>query len=153
MHQSASFFRINNMGLHKQPIFEKENSLPAGLLQKVLLRLEAESRLRSLRRRFALAAAVFLAILGLAVPVLRSFWLDLSGSGFTQYLSLFFYDFKSVMGNWQDYSLSLLESLPVFKAALSLGVVLGLLFWAKFVVRYGKGVLAGLHDFSLIHKI
>ena len=126
--------------------------MPAGLLKKVLLRLESEARLKALRRRFALAAAVFLAILAMAVPVLRSFWLDLSGSGFVEYSSLFFYDFRSVVGNWQDYSLSLLESLPVFKAALSLGVVLGLLFWAKFVVSYGKGVLAGAHEFSLTHR-
>ncbi len=126
--------------------------MPDGLLQKVLLRLEAEARLRSLRRKFVLATAVFLATLGATVPVLRSFWVDLSGSGFPQYLSLFFYDFRSVLSNWQDYSLSLLESLPVFKATLSLGAMLGLLVWAKFVVGYGKGVLAGLRDFSLTNK-
>lgn len=127
--------------------------MPPGLLQKVLFRLEAEARLRAFRRRFVLAAVVFSVILGAAVLVLRSFWLDLSGSGFVQYSSLFFYDFKSVASNWQDYSLSLLESLPVFKASLSLGVMLGLLFWAKYVVDYGKGFFASLRDSSLIHKI
>lgn len=115
---------------------------PAGLLQKVLLRLDQESKALSMRRRFFLAAAVFLGIVSSFASVWNIFWADISRSGFSQYLPLLFSDFKTVLANWQDFGLGLLESLPVVSTVLLLAVVLALLVMVKYVVRYSKGFFA-----------
>ena len=65
-------------------------SVPFGLLDKVMLKLETEQKLEALRWRFFLAAAMLSGFLLAFVFVLRLFWLDMASSGFNQYFSLIF---------------------------------------------------------------
>jgi len=112
---------------------------PAGLLQKVLLRLDQESKTLSMRRRFFLAAAVFLGIASSFMSVWNVFWSDVSRSGFGQYLTLLFSDFKMVLANWQDFGLGLLESFPIVSAVSLLAITLLLLVMVKYASKYSKG--------------
>lgn len=123
--------------------FEKSTILenidvPADLLNKVMLRLDKERKLQALRQRLILVAASFLPLLAIAVPVWRSFQLDIIQSGFGEYMSLILYDFKIVLANWQDFGLILLESLPVISTVAMLTLLLGWLLALKFAVKYGK---------------
>ena len=55
-------------------------------------------------------------------------FLDLTGSGMAQFLSLLFSDFNIVMVNLGDYVLGILESAPVFSLSLALTALLALVF-------------------------
>jgi len=123
-----------------QPLTSAEVS--PDLFDKVMLRLEVEQRRQALRRRLFVLAAPFLAALALVVPVWNSFQFNLSHSGFTDYLSLGFYDFKLVAVQWQDFSLSLLETFPMVNSIELLTVVLALLFTLKLLVASTRAWLA-----------
>jgi hypothetical protein len=115
---------------------------PPWLLEKVLKRIDLERKLRAMRRRFGLALATLISISGALVPVWRAFWADISQSGFDQFFKLALYDFKTVLANWQDFTLSLLESLPVLSTVILLIVILALLLSLKFTVKNGKAFFA-----------
>ncbi len=119
--------------------------VPAGLLEQIMLRIDAERKTIAMRRRFVLAAISFLAFSASAIPVWKYFQTNITQSGFSQYLTLIFYDFKIVTANWQDYTLSLLESLPVISTVALLAVILALLAALKVMVQYSKSFFSISH--------
>ncbi len=116
--------------------------IPEGLFAKVLARLDLERKALSMRRRFFMAGAFFLGVVGSVTPVWKIFAADISRSGFSQYFSLLFSDSKTVFVNWQDYSLGLLESLPILSTVLFLATVLLFLVAIKYAAKYSKGFSA-----------
>jgi len=60
----------------------------------------------------------------LFVPVLQSFTTAASQSGFTTYLSLISSDGSYILSSWKDFSLSVLESMPVIETTLILVLTL-----------------------------
>lgn len=126
---------------YKKITINKDIEVPPDLFGKVMSRIEREKNSQALRRRFILAVASFLPFLFIALPAWRSFQINIIQSGFNEYLALLFYDFKIVLANWQDFSLSLLESLPVVSMVVALAVLLGLSLTLKFVIRYGRELL------------
>jgi hypothetical protein len=115
------------------PVFENL------LLNKILSRLDYENELKILKPKIALAFGIFLS--GLTLLVLAFIF---SVRGFAQtptfhYLSLTVTDFKLILANWQDYSLGILESLPLGSLVLLLVGFLGSIFLVDFAVnRYGS---------------
>jgi len=122
----------------KKFIINKDIEVPPDLFDKVMLGIERKKNSQALRRRFVLALISFLPFLFITFPVWRNFQINIIQSGFSEYLALLFYDFKIVLANWQDFGLSLLESLPVISMAATLAVLLGLSLTLKFVIRYGR---------------
>ncbi len=112
--------------------------LPPQLLTRVMARIVAEQRLMVLQRLLIPMAVVFVAILTLAIPIWQTFQADVITSGFGQYLALGFYDFKIILTDWQDFSWSLLESLPIISTVELLTVVLGFCLTLKFLFTYGS---------------
>ncbi len=108
--------------------------VPADLFQKIMRRIRFEQELALARQRFALANVLLLASLLLTVPAWQKLWLEFSQSGFGQYASLILSDFKTVLANWQDYGMALLESIPVVEIAGLLSVILLFLLALKFLV-------------------
>ncbi|HTL39490.1 MAG TPA: hypothetical protein VL306_01635 [Methylomirabilota bacterium] len=113
--------------------------VPLGLFEKVISRIKAERIVRAMRRRFVYALGFFILTLGVMVSLWQRLWLDLSQSGIPQYLSLVIYDSKAVLANWQDFGLSLLESLPITSVIVFFTVVFCLLLSLSMSFKYAKG--------------
>lgn len=97
------------------------------LFSKVMNRLKAEKRLRQIRRRVFIFSAIFVLSCLAFVPAVIYAWREFESSGFGSYFSLIFFDFKTIASSWQEYILTLLESLPVFGLAAVLVVVFTIL--------------------------
>lgn len=121
----------------KKKQFNYEKFEPSNmLLGKILSRIQAERRLMIIKS--AVKFAVFLLFLiGSAVELIPAFEFMRNGlieSGFTQYLNLLFSDFETVVIYWQNFLLTLLESLPVFSIFIFLTVFLIFIESIKFSV-------------------
>jgi hypothetical protein len=95
------------------------------LLEKILNRLSYEKQLKILKPKLFAAIGLFLAGLGLLVLAvgvsLNTFFKTPTG----HYFSLLFTDFNLIAANWQDYSLGILESLPLGAITVLLFCLLG----------------------------
>lgn len=91
------------------------------------------------RRRFYVGLEIFgfsvlsLASLSLLIFAVGELGRQLIQAGTFRILSLVISDFMVVLANWQEFSLSFLESLPILPAILMLGGVLLLLVSIKFI--------------------
>ena len=85
---------------------------PEGLSERIFANIEARERRADFRRAIFYsvfsAASVFLLYLSSSFAVGEFY-----RSGASQILSLAFSDFQSMAANWQDFTLSLAESLPI----------------------------------------
>jgi hypothetical protein len=99
---------------------------PAGLTEKVLMRISKHER-RMLGLKIVLSGTIFGVSVGMAVAGYVDLVATLSQSGFFQISSLMFSDFSAMAANFPDFALSMIESFPVFTAALLLcGVMLAI---------------------------
>lgn len=114
------------------------------LYEKVIVRIEAEKQRQIARKRLSLVLMVLLSLSIAAIPVWNAFWISFAQSGFGQYLSLMFSDSRVVMNHWQDFGLSLLESLPVMSVAGFFAILLAFLLTLKFMFKYSKTVFTKL---------
>ena len=96
---------------------------PAGLTEKVLLAIGRRER-RVLGFKIAASACVFGVSVGVAVAGYVNLVAALSQSGFFAIASLMFSDFGAMVANFPDFAFSIMESFPIFTAALLLGGVL-----------------------------
>jgi hypothetical protein len=106
---------------------------PAGLFIKVMNRIEAEERIMLLKRRiFVFSCAIFGSTIGLI------FSFNFAGnamidSGFGEFFSLMFSDPTIVGAYWQNFFLTLLESLPIVEITVFLSVIFLLLQFIRFL--------------------
>jgi len=96
---------------------------PAGLTEKILMRIDARER-RILLAKISLFACAFGVSAGVAVTGYVNLVASLSQSGFFQIISLAFSDFSSIASNFPDFALSIMESFPIFTTALLLSGVM-----------------------------
>lgn len=85
---------------------------PADLFDKVMHAITREYR-RFLAIRISAAVFVGAGALYAILSAGRELLEELAESGFLQYGSLIATDFRTVAASWQDYSITMLESLPV----------------------------------------
>lgn len=86
-------------------------------------------------RNVALGYSILTFIIVVAcVPVIQSFIREMTQSGVLDYISLLLSDSSYVASNWREFTLSLLESVPLFTSMLMLSLVL------VFIVSIRKGV-------------
>ncbi len=111
---------------------DKEINLPEGLLERVLARIQREKRLRSLKRQLVVFSMLAVGSSVAMVPSFQMVRTNFIESGFFNFLSLLFSDFKVVTASWQNFALSLLEALPLTGLIIFLG--LGLVFFASVLV-------------------
>ncbi|MDD5043163.1 MAG: hypothetical protein PHD51_00640 [Patescibacteria group bacterium] len=108
---------------------------PAGLFQRTLLRLEEERKLAAVKRRLALFSVGLLGSIVALVPVFKMVYAGFAESGFIKFLSLIISDTGIVAAYWQNFALSLLETLPAMSLILLLAVVLVFLELLKLSVK------------------
>ncbi|MFA5022753.1 MAG: hypothetical protein WC385_02615 [Candidatus Paceibacterota bacterium] len=100
--------------------------LSADLDERVYARLEQEQKKLAKRHLLIFGLADAFSAVGLVVSVF--YLVNLSaGSGFYNYLSLFWSDGGSIALYWHELALSLVESLPMLGVIIFLGVALILL--------------------------
>lgn len=134
MHQKARLNRIIDMS-NFQKIYESiEKKEPdSDLLANIMLKISREQRL-GLYRKMAAHASVSALSLGLLLSSFYYIYTNLAQSAFFDLLSLFFSDFGIVLSFWQDYLLSVLESLPLMSLMIFFASTLLLLEMARRLV-------------------
>lgn len=145
MHQTASFFRINIMTY-------SQNNPPPHLLNKVMAAIANErARLKAIRN-FIIASLICIGALVSTFFVWNGFMRELASSGFGQYASLIFLDYRAVLANWQDYGMSLLESFPAVNAAELVGEAVAILVSIRLIIAYAKRIVP-LHHLKTANNI
>lgn len=96
---------------------------PVGLTEKVLLRIGRRER-NTLIAKIVASACAFGVSVGIAVAGYVNLMASLSQSGFFQLSSLMFSDFSATLTNFPDFALGVVETFPIFTAALVLSGIL-----------------------------
>lgn len=97
--------------------------MPENLLGKILIRIQKEKQKMHIRKLviFSLFSSLSAAAV---IPAFRYAQAGFLQSGFWHYFKLIFSDFGTIAGFWQNYALSLLETLPVFGLIIFLSSLL-----------------------------
>ena len=113
---------------------------PNGLLTKVLNRITKERIRLTERRKFRFGLALGGLVVVVSFWVWARFWVAISNSGFIEYAGLAVSDFKILAVSWQDFALSLLESLPVVNFITSAGMLILVLLLVRFIAKYRSAI-------------
>ncbi len=105
------------------------------LLGRVTKRIEIEKKRLVLMRRAVLFSLATIASAGAFAEAARFAGAGLAESGFAQFFSLIFSDYGTVLADWKDFVLSLLEALPVTDLLFVFLCVLGLIYSVRFLIR------------------
>ncbi|MDO8581807.1 MAG: hypothetical protein Q7S16_02940, partial [bacterium] len=105
-----------------------------GLLGAIIKRIDAE-RMFAVKRRFAIFSAGFFVSFFALLPVFNMMRADMVQSGFAEFFSLLFSDIGMVAVYWQNFSITLLESLPAASIAAFLATVFVFLGSLRFITR------------------
>lgn len=108
------------------------------LLPRIMSVIAFEKQRKILRRKIFIFSTSFGLILLASIPAMQLFISDVNYSGFGQYLSLGFSDFSSIAIYWQEWTLSILESLPALSLALVMVIGAGLLISFKNILINAK---------------
>lgn len=99
---------------------------PAGLLAGILAKVEREQQKAFVRRKrhfFFTSLTLLVSAISL-VQIFQMVQAGFSESGFFNFFSLLFSDFSVVVSYWDNFIISLLETLPVIKLTLLFAVIL-----------------------------
>ncbi len=113
---------------------------PAGLEAAIISQIQRK-QVRSARQKLVFHTLLLVSCLVALIPGWRYFITDFSQSGLQQYLSLLFSDASIVLRYWQDFILSLAESLPIISGVVILTIIFILLDSLKRIA--GEIKLAG----------
>jgi len=109
--------------------------LPEGLFDKIMNRIRKEQRLSALRRRLIFSSLGLIASVAVFIPALKVVQRELYQSGFLQFVSLLFSDFEIIIVYWQNFVISLLESIPAMSLTIFFVAIFAFLellkFWTK----------------------
>lgn len=108
---------------------------PKGLFNKIMARIQEERRLLTIKRQLAIFS---LGVAGSAIAFIPAFKMLQTGlyeSGFLQFFSLIFSDFGTVISYWQNFVMSLLETLPIINLAILLTIIFVFMGSLKFLVK------------------
>jgi hypothetical protein len=119
---------------------------PKGLNKRILAKIKQEKQLSILKRRLIFNGVVLTVSWVALVLAAKAFFSAMQMSGFGTMLNLMFSDFKVVAVNFSDYTLSLIESLPIISMAIVAVLLLPVIgSFIKFV-RY-------IYDIRRIYRI
>ncbi len=108
---------------------------PEGLFNRVMNRIKKEKQILILKRRLMVFSVGLAASVAIFIPVFKWAQADLYESGFLQFFSLVFSDFGIVVAYWQNFAMSLLETVPAVSLAILFATVFIFLellkFWAR----------------------
>ncbi len=123
---------------------------PQRLYGNILVRIETEQK-RKIKVQFTLMGIIALCSLGALVPALQYTVRELSQSGFLQYLSLLFSDSAAITLYWKEFTLSLVESFPIFGITTVLSILFISLGLMKFIANNTKTIFMPTQLFNHSH--
>lgn len=97
------------------------------LFEKIMLRIWAERNKIAIKRKIVIFSVILAVSFAGLFPVVKATYSGFVNSGFTQLFSLIFSDTSVVIGLWQNFVLSLLETLPI-NGILITGVLVVIFF-------------------------
>lgn len=107
---------------------------PKDLMHKILLRIEVAER-RALRQKAIVFGTSSVALFGVVVTLFTYISQMLSEAGFYQYLALAFSDGSAFGMYWKEFTLALLDTVPVVSVILALTSV-ALFVWSSAQTLY-----------------
>jgi hypothetical protein len=118
-----------------------------GFLERVISRIDSARRQQARLRCAALSVSSF--VFGiLLVPLFQYAAQEFYTSGFYDYASLFFSDRTSIAASWQEFCMTLVESLPS-AALLFLFVAIFALVWSlRRAIRQGRVAFSPLGNYA-----
>ena len=118
------------------------------LFEKIMLRIGIEQKAISIKRKVVIFSVMLAVSFAGLIPAVKVAYSGFTTSGFTQLFSLIFSDTAAVMGFWQNFALSLLETLPI--NGILLAGVLSVIFFGSLkqlfdppLLLWGRGVGSG----------
>lgn len=117
--------------------------MPDNLFEKIMRRIQKERQFSILKRRVMILSIGMIGIIGAGaafIPAFKMARTELYESGFPYFLSLIFSDFGTVVAYWQNFIMSLLETLPVMGLAILLIIILVFLGSLRFLARNVKSI-------------
>jgi hypothetical protein len=130
------------MNAQQQTVLD-ELPLPLGLKSRIFARLALAKRRRA-RTRFALQSLVFFFSGVSLVPLAQYAGSEFYASGFYDFATLLFSDRVAVLSSWQEFTLSLLESLPSIALLLMAAALITLVWSLRRAVINGKTAFTSL---------
>lgn len=136
MHQKSDGIRISSMGEDIENVLRhiRQEDPSVGLFNAILLRI-AQERVRAARIKFGIPAFVAAVSLIGSVSAAQYAISAFSQSAFMEYLSLASSDSVVVMAHWQEFLLSLAESIPFMGTTVALGLLFALLYSVRLMLR------------------
>lgn len=116
------------MGKHKF-------NAPDDLFDKIMARIHKEEKMLVIKRRIVLFSLSILFSGAAIMPIFNMVWKGFIESGFFKFLSLIISDTGIVILYWQEFTMSLLESLPISGLILLSFVILAFLESLKLLTK------------------
>jgi hypothetical protein len=108
---------------------------PENLFNKIITQIELEKNLAKIKKQlaiFSLISSLSLAGVILMFSLTQKGFVD---SGFTQFLSLLFTDFEIVSAYWQNFAISLIDTLPIMRIILFAASLLVFVYSLKIISK------------------
>jgi hypothetical protein len=112
---------------------------PEWLLAKIMERIQQERRFLVIRRKIMIFSFSCVFSAGLFVFAFKSFLANGAESGFFKFFSLLFSDFSAMAAYWKNFSLALLESMPIFELSGALAAIFLFLESLKLIIKNKYG--------------
>ena len=122
------------------------------LYARILDRITYEQQLRKAKRRLYGYGAALAVLMVSFVPFCESLYAQVRDSGLLQFMGLLSTDFSAVVNHAGDFTLSIIEALPVFAAVLVSLTLMGIifaLFKAMRALADVRGINSGLGRLTL----
>jgi len=111
------------------------------LFNQVIHSIQKEKKLLIFKKRAIIFSVITFCSILMFLPSFRILQAELTKSGLMQFTSLLFSDFTIITNQWQNFSLSILEALPVLSLIMFLATALLFLESLKLFIRDFKFVL------------
>ncbi|MFA6322504.1 MAG: hypothetical protein WCX71_03415 [Candidatus Buchananbacteria bacterium] len=108
---------------------------PAELLAKIMAKINQEKKIGLIKRKLFFSTVIFFGSITALVPIFSIFRSNLVESGFWHYVSLIFLDFDIIKTYWQDFGLTILETLPTLSLAAILSAFLVILTASRSITQ------------------
>lgn len=113
---------------------------PGDLFKKIMHRIHEERRLLIIKRRLVIFSISLIGSIVAFIPAFQTVKTGFIESGFTEYLSLLFSDTGIVVTYWQNFTFSLLETLPIMSLVAFLITMLVFLESLKLLAKNIKNI-------------
>lgn len=108
---------------------------PKDLFERIMVRIRNEQRFSAIKQRLMVCSLGTACSAAALIPAFRAMQAGFNESGFFQFFSLIFSDFETIITHWQNFVMSLLETLPIMNLVVFLTIIFIILELTRFIAR------------------